>query len=157
MTLPSIPSPRSTTRMPARHTWTKNVTIASETEAGRAIVEEVLDRMRQHEWPENDIFAVHLALEEAIVNAIKHGNQLDESKQVHFECRLEPEQLYVRVEDEGSGFDPASLPDPTLDENLACPSGRGVMLMRGFMDTVAFNDRGNAVEMTKRRSPAECE
>ncbi len=148
----SVPSPRLTTRMQTRNTWTKDVRIPSDTEAGRAIVEEILAELRKRAWPEGDIFAVHLALEEAIVNAIKHGNQLDTDKMVEFQCRLGAEELCVRVADEGPGFDPNAVPDPTLDENLACPSGRGVMLMRGFMDTVEFNERGNAVQMTKRRS-----
>ena len=136
--------------------WMKETSIPSNTDAGRIVVEEILAEMRHKEWPEEDIFAVHLALEEALVNAIKHGNQLDESKQVHVDCRLSHDQLLVEIGDEGTGFAPDSLPDPTLDENLECPSGRGVMLMRGFMTEVDFNDVGNVVSMLKRRS-AEAE
>ncbi len=138
--------------MQTQDTWTKDVKIASQTEAGRAIVEEVLEQLRGRGWPEGDAFAIHLALEEAIVNAIKHGNQLDPEKVVHFQCQLSDDELSVLIQDEGPGFDPGDIPDPTLDENLACPSGRGVMLMRSFMDEVTFNECGNSVQMSKRRS-----
>lgn len=139
-------------RMHNNNVWQKNIRIPSNTDAGRALVEEVLAEARKREWPEDDLFGVHLALEEALVNAIRHGNQMDERKLVSIDCTVSAEQVAVQIADEGNGFDPNELPDPTLDENLECPSGRGVMLMRSFMDQVDFNHTGNAVSMRKNRS-----
>jgi serine/threonine-protein kinase RsbW len=66
-----------------------------------------------------------------------------------------PDEMRIEVEDEGSGFDPSAVPDCTLEDRLDVPSGRGVMLMRSFMTSVAFNARGNRVTMEKKRVPAD--
>lgn len=96
-------------------------------------------------------FAIKLALEEALANAIKHGNQCDPAKRVVVECRINSNQAAISVEDEGPGFDPGDVPDPTLDENLEKPFGRGVMLMRAYMNEVLFNETGNCVTLIKVR------
>ncbi len=101
-----------------------------------------------------DRFAIKLALEEALANAIKHGNCSDAAKHVKVEYEVEPQQVTISVCDEGCGFDPAEVPDPTLDENLEKPHGRGVMLMRTYMTDVSFNEAGNCVTMVKQRTPA---
>ena len=93
-----------------------------------------------------------MALEEAIVNAIKHGNQEDPEKKVHVVVNSTLQEFYLQVTDEGDGFDPDAVPDPTLDENLELGSGRGLMLMRHYMDHVVYNDRGNSLEVTKHRT-----
>ena len=98
-----------------------------------------------------ECFAVKLALEEALANAIKHGNRSDPEKQVFLEVFVDPDGLRITIEDQGMGFDPEDVPDPTLDENLEKPYGRGVMLMRAYMNEVQFNDLGNAVTMIKYR------
>ena len=98
---------------------------------------------------DHDVFSIRLALEEALVNAIKHGNQLDRGKKVHISYRLLADRFEVRITDEGPGFDPADVPDPTAVENLERPCGRGLMLMRHYMTEVAFNERGNSVIMSK--------
>lgn len=89
-------------------------------------------------------------MEEAIANAVKHGNRLDPSKQIHVTCRLGTSGLYVEVADEGEGFDPSAVPDPTAPDRLEEPSGRGIMLMRSFMDRVEFSPRGNCVKLEKQ-------
>ena len=71
------------------------------------------------------------------------------------EYRLSDNLLFVQVEDQGNGFNPNDVPDPTLDENLELPSGRGLMLMRTFMSMVEYNDKGNRVTMEKKRSAGE--
>ena len=109
------------------------------------------ERLEQADWCEHDVFSVHLAVEEAIVNAIKHGNRHDASKQVRVACRVTPEKFWIEIIDEGSGFDPDQLPDPTADENLECPCGRGVLLMRNFMTRVEFSEQGKRVVMEKHR------
>jgi serine/threonine-protein kinase RsbW len=98
-----------------------------------------------------------VAVRESVVNAIKHGNLLDEAKRVSLEFVLHPDALEVQVRDEGRGFDPGGVPDPLAEENLLKPAGRGIFFMRSFMDEVSysFSPRGGtAVKMVKRRSPA---
>jgi len=95
-------------------------------------------------------FAVRLALDEALANAINHGNGRDRSKKVSVAYRVTSQLIEISVCDEGHGFDPSDVVDPTLPENLAKPSGRGIMLMRSYMASVRFNDRGNCVTLTAR-------
>lgn len=129
---------------------------------------------------EAEQFRVAVALEEALLNAFYHGNlevssklrEIDhrrfaalaeqrcgeypyKERQIHVSVRLTPDQATFVVRDEGPGFDPSGLPDPTDPENLAKPCGRGVLLMRAFMDEVAYNAQGNEVTLIKRKhSPA---
>ena len=128
--------------------------MASETAAGKQIIEELLSDLSRLSWGEQEIFGIHLAVEEAVVNAIKHGNQFASDKTVRVCYYLSDQQLRVEITDEGSGFNPESVPDPTEDDNLECPSGRGLMLMRSFMSVVRFNDRGNSVLMERSRTGA---
>jgi serine/threonine-protein kinase RsbW len=101
----------------------------------------------------DDALGVRLAVEEAIVNGLRHGNQGDPSKCVRVRYRFAAEELVVDVEDEGPGFDPEQVPDPTQSENLERPSGRGLLLMRYFMTSVRYSGRGNRVTLCKRRTP----
>jgi serine/threonine-protein kinase RsbW len=100
---------------------------------------------------------VSVAVRECVVNAIKHGNQNDESKRVVVEFSPvpphDPEELVIRVEDEGEGFDPGELPDPLAPENILRPSGRGIFLIRSFMDDVQLQrgqHRGMEIRMVKK-------
>lgn len=136
--------------------WSVQQTIPSETGAGKRILEEVLDQLAAQRWGDHDIFGVHLALEEALVNAIRHGNRSDASKRVHVHCKISAERVWIEIRDEGPGFDPRSIPDPTEEENLENPSGRGIMLMRTFMSRVEYNDKGNCVVMEKLRAGRDC-
>jgi serine/threonine-protein kinase RsbW len=112
---------------------------------------ELLDALKRHDWNEKEIFGVHLAVEEALVNAIRHGNGSDERKQVRVSCTLEAHHLRLEIVDEGSGFDPAEVPDCTDAEYIHRPSGRGIMLMRKYMSRVEYMDGGHRVIMEKRR------
>jgi len=133
-------------------TWMKQATIPSDPDEGRKVLEEILEALRSKTWDEEDVFAVHLAVEEALVNAIKHGNQLDPDKTVAIDCEVTTDRVTIRITDEGPGFVPSEIPDPTLEENLECPSGRGLMLMRSFMSRIIHNERGNSVLMEKTRT-----
>lgn len=135
--------------------WSLEKRIPSDTAEARSLLDELLLRLKENGWPEEDTFGIHLAVEEALMNAIKHGNQRDPEKSVYVQCKVSPEMMRLVVEDEGQGFDPEAVPDPTLDENLELPSGRGLMLMRTFMSLVEFNDKGNRVTMEKKKSPPE--
>jgi serine/threonine-protein kinase RsbW len=96
-------------------------------------------------------FAVRLALEEAVANAFRHGNREDPEKTVTVRYAVSGHQIELAVEDEGPGFDPGAVPDPTEDANLEIPSGRGIMLMRAYMTSVEIVAPGNRIEMTFRR------
>jgi serine/threonine-protein kinase RsbW len=127
------------------------VIIPSDTEAGHAIQERILKALESLEYPPRDVFGVRLALEEALVNAIKHGNAMDPDKQVRIACEVTQEQVRIEIEDQGPGFAPSDVADPTDDENLDCPGGRGIMLMRAFMNVIEYNALGNCVTLVKLR------
>lgn len=129
--------------------------IPSEHGAAQAVLNEIVAAMRAQCWPVRDVFAVQLAVHEALVNAIVHGNRRCAEKQVHVAWRLMPEELLVSVTDEGLGFDPQALPDCTHPDRLDAPGGRGVALMRSFMDRVEFRDQGRSVVLVKKRSAAQ--
>jgi len=120
--------------------------------AARQLTQEVLRRLEDRGYEEESRFAVRLALEEALSNAIKHGNGSDPRKKIVVSTCIDNDGADITVADEGDGFDPASVPDPTADENLEKPCGRGIMLMRAYMDKVEYNDRGNEVRIVKHRS-----
>ena len=99
---------------------------------------------------EDIIFDVHVSFEEALRNAMIHGNKSDPGKGVLIETIIADNEIIIVVEDEGEGFAPKKLPDPTLDENLLKEGGRGVYLMRHLMDEVKFENDGRRVIMIKR-------
>ncbi len=91
-----------------------------------------------------------IALDEAFVNAVKHGNQFDVKKNVRITAEVSPKEARFTIEDEGEGFDVNSIPDPLDPENLFKTSGRGVLLIHNIMDEVRYNERGNRLEMIKK-------
>lgn len=94
---------------------------------------------------------VRTALIEAMANAVVHGNHEDVKKQVRVRCRYEPENcVSITVADEGEGFDPAAVPDPTKPQNLQSEHGRGIFLMKTFMDEVRFEKHGTEVHLVKK-------
>ncbi|MDY7009586.1 MAG: ATP-binding protein [Planctomycetota bacterium] len=125
--------------------------IPTDLTAARHLTEEILGRVEGVGYSEDDRFAIRLALEEALINAIKHGNKFDHARKVTVSADVGQDQTTITVCDDGAGFDPDAVPDPTTDENLEKPSGRGIMLMKAYMDEVSYNDRGNEVRMAKRR------
>jgi serine/threonine-protein kinase RsbW len=132
-------------------TWQCDQVIPSDASAGRRVLNDVLRQLKSLHWSRRDVFGVHLAVDEALVNAVLHGNASDKTKHVQFSCRISPQKIRVEIVDEGPGFDPATLPDPTTPARLGRPGGRGVMLMRAFMSRVEFRDRGNHVVLEKER------
>jgi serine/threonine-protein kinase RsbW len=99
-----------------------------------------------------DVFAVRLALEEAVINAIKHGHQGDPRKTVRVSYRISPQRVLINVDDEGPGFDPCQVADPLSPENLDRSTGRGLLLMRHYMTWVKHDACGNRVSMCKCRT-----
>ena len=133
------------------------VTIPSDTEAGQSVQERIIKLLEELNYPPRDIFGVRLALEEALVNAIKHGNGMDPDKSVRVDCRVNRDSVRIEIEDEGPGFQPEDVPDPTEDENLEKPCGRGIMLMRAFLSLVEYNASGNRVVLVKDREDASAD
>jgi serine/threonine-protein kinase RsbW len=129
--------------------WTIDREIPSCALDGHRLILEIIEQLQQAAWNQKDIFGVHLALEEAVVNAIKHGNCEDPDKVVQVVCKISSTRCWILVQDQGPGFDPENVPDCTLDENLDKPSGRGLKLMRNFMTMVQYNEDGNRVVMEK--------
>jgi len=115
----------------------------------RRVEEDILNCCRRHHFNDNDLFAIKLALEEALVNAVKHGNKMDPSKLVRINYRISDQRADVTIEDEGTGFNPGELPNPCAEENLERCCGRGILLMRAYMTSVVFNPQGNKVTLTK--------
>lgn len=92
-----------------------------------------------------------IALDEAFVNAIKHGNKFDANKIVRISAEVSSKEARFTIEDEGEGFNVSEIPDPTNPENLFKTSGRGVLFIHNIMDEVSYNSRGNRLTMVKRK------
>ena len=103
---------------------------------------------------EDAAFGLDMAVRESVTNAVLHGNRQDEGKQVEVTFEDAGDHVVVTVRDEGAGFDPAKVSDPTAEENLLKTSGRGILFMRSFMDTVEWEPHpagGTVVRMTKKK------
>jgi serine/threonine-protein kinase RsbW len=105
--------------------------------------------MEAEGYAHSDCMGMRLALEEAVVNALRHGHRFDPAKQVRVRFRVDAWETLVEVEDEGPGFDPNAVPDPAAAENLDRPSGRGLLLMRHFTSWLRFHGRGNRVTLCR--------
>lgn len=111
----------------------------------------LISQLNSYDYCENDTFAVRLALEEAFYNAVKHGNRMDPNKEVEISFSIDPEKVEIYMTDAGKGFNPNAVPDCRLKENLYKTEGRGLLLIRSYMDAVEFNEIGNSVHMVKHR------
>ena len=137
--------------MCANHT-TFDLKIPSDLGEARVLQTRIEEALVATAFTEHEIFAIKLAVEEALVNAIKHGNQLDPDKYVEVSFQVTCERFDIRIVDEGPGFNPEDVPDPTAIENIERPCGRGLLLIRGFMNEVQYHGRGNIVTMIKLRN-----
>jgi serine/threonine-protein kinase RsbW len=128
------------------------VAIPSDPNEARNVQALIEEQLRSNQFEDREIFSIKLALEEALVNAIKHGNQMDPSKKVHIQFNVNRERIDIRIVDEGNGFDLEDVPDPMAPENLERPCGRGLLLMRHYMTEVTFHAPGNRLTMSKVRN-----
>ncbi|GBC77084.1 Serine-protein kinase RsbW [bacterium HR08] len=99
---------------------------------------------------------ISMAVREAVINAIKHGNREDRQKRVEIQYAFNHDGLSIRVTDQGSGFDPSQVPNPLDPENLLKPTGRGIFYMKAFMDEVDIRSapgEGTIVRLRKKRRP----
>lgn len=119
---------------------------------GLRVQERICALMEGLSYTARDIFAMRLSLEEALTNAIRHGNKLSEEKVVSVDCEVDEVQIRVKISDQGEGFDPYGLPDPTAPEYIERPCGRGVMLMQTYLNLCEYSDRGRTVTMVRERN-----
>jgi serine/threonine-protein kinase RsbW len=126
------------------------LTISSEHPAVRAVQDQVLGELARFGFDHQSHFAVKLALEEALINAMKHGNKMDPGKKVHVEFKINRDQVEFIIEDEGPGFAREGVPDPTLDENIEKCSGRGILLIEAYMTRVYWSHGGRRLHMIKK-------
>jgi serine/threonine-protein kinase RsbW len=114
----------------------------------------ILTELERCQFSDEDIFGIKLALEEALTNAVKHGNGNDPTKKVTLKFAITQQKAVIIVGDEGAGFLPEDVPDCTEMERLAIPNGRGIMLIRAYMDEVCYRDRGREIYFAKHRTTA---
>jgi serine/threonine-protein kinase RsbW len=129
------------------------LSMKSEIDAISPFVDELMLKIRETHCDPGSEFAIELALREALANAVLHGNREDSEKKVHVLCECdEGSGVSLVVRDEGPGFDPGAVPDPLAPENLGAEHGRGILLMKQFMDEIHFEGGGTEVHMKKRPS-----
>jgi serine/threonine-protein kinase RsbW len=129
---------------------TLQASLASSLTAYHGFIQSILDQLAELGWHKTDLFAVHMALEESISNAIRHGNKEDPKKQVEVRCECSPTRFWVQITDEGSGFKPSAVPDCCAPDRLEVAGGRGLALIKAYMTDVQYNDLGNRLTMEKQ-------
>ncbi len=134
--------------------WKLHESIPSDVDAGHKVIERLMSALEDLQWEGRDLFHVQMAAEEAMVNAVTHGNHQAPDKVVEIEFRAAQGSVYMRFKDQGKGFVPGELPDPRQEEHLECTNGRGVMLIKEMMNEVHYNACGNEVTMLKHRTAA---
>lgn len=127
------------------------ITIDSDLQKVFFVQEEISHQLRSCHFEDREIFGIRLALEEALINAIKHGNRLHPDKKVRIELYVLHDRVDIAIADEGAGFNPEQVADPLVDENLDRPSGRGLFLIRHYMSELIYHPPGNRLTMSKVR------
>ena len=128
-----------------------SIVVESKPSSVDEVCEQVLSKLEDNGFGKDDIFAIHLTLEEAFHNAVKHGNKMDPSKKVQVDYSVDSGKVEICVTDQGAGFEPEAVADPRYGEGLYKAGGRGSLLMNSYMDVVSFNERGNSVRMVRYR------
>ena len=126
-----------------------SIVVESKPSAVVDVCKQILPKLEENKFDKDDIFAVHLTLEEAFLNAVKHGNKMDPAKKVKIDYSVDPDKVEISITDEGSGFAPESVVDPRFGGGLYEPGGRGILLMNSYMDIVKYNEQGNSVYMLR--------
>lgn len=117
----------------------------------REVQGQLVSAVAAHHFDEESIFAIKLALEEGLINAIKHGNKLDPQKTVTVKARVTDELAEFSIQDQGPGFERVDVPDPTDEANLEKSSGRGLLLIEAYMTEVKYHDNGRRLHMLRRK------
>lgn len=111
-------------------------------------------QLNDHDWSTSEIFGMQMAVEESLSNAYRHGNKNGELGEVEIRWKISSDEFTIEVKDNGEGFSVDAVPDPIAPENLESVNGRGLLLMRNYMDVVDFLDGGRRVVMRKTRPTA---
>jgi len=127
----------------------KPIVIDSTHEATKEPAQIIMRELNRFGYSEDAAFDIHLALSEAMANAVKHGNRGDPSKRIKVRYSISPARAVILVRDQGDGFDPSIIPDPTKADHLPLTSGRGIMLMRAYMSEVHYRRNGTEVCLIK--------
>ena len=134
-----------------RPPYTLQESIQSTREEIERVMAACIESLKACGHDEAAVFSIRLAMEEAMSNAMTHGNGGDSSKRIRVEMEISNGQFTASVTDEGPGYDPVHVPDPTADENLSIASGRGLALIRAFMTEVSLVPPGNRIQMLYRQ------
>lgn len=135
----------------ARRLGARWVEIPNDVSSGMRVLEAVVLELGLAGFESRQIGVIELAYTEALVNAIRHGNQDDPQKTVLIEYGIGSDQFWLAIEDEGDGFLPSDVDDPTQPENMLRPGGRGLLLIRSLVESVEFSARGNRITMSLSR------
>lgn len=130
----------------------KDIIFESDSGSIRESSSRILKDLESYAIGEKAAFEIKLCVEEAVRNAIVHGNKSDPKRQIRMGYWVDEGVLNIEIEDEGPGFDHGLVKDPTKDENLLRNSGRGVYLIRKLMDKVEYSQKGNMISMSKKIS-----
>lgn len=133
-------------------TWYAERRIPSHSIAAQEVLSELIAELEANGWSHREIFQMQLAFDEAVMNAITHGNGGDEKKFVSIAMEVSPTQASLEITDEGPGFDPDDVRDCTGAEAVCEPHGRGLLLIRTYMTSVEYHNRGSCVVLRKVRS-----
>ncbi|UCC94540.1 MAG: ATP-binding protein [Candidatus Omnitrophota bacterium] len=143
---PIAPEPSSVEQM---NSFQKTYTLNLPVEQIPSYVKHILEELGPLDLDGDTLFAIRLSVEEALTNAIKHGNKMDVTKKVFLHIDATFEKVEIEVVDEGEGFDYQRISPPTKKENLQKTSGRGIFLIKNYMDKVEFFDGGRRMKMIK--------
>jgi len=126
------------------------IKIPADTKHIKQAISKILGALNGRRISDDVIFDIRLCAEEAIKNAILHGDKGNSKLSVRISYAIAADKISIEVEDEGTGFDHKNSPDPTKEDNLMKTSGRGVYLIKKLMDSAEYNDAGNKITMIKR-------
>lgn len=121
--------------------------IPSDLAGMRQVQSPIMEAVAAHHFNDDARHAIQLALEECLINAIKHGNKLSPHKRVTVDAKVTDKLAEITIQDEGAGFKREDVPDPLHEDNLEKPSGRGLLLIESYMTSVKYSDGGRRVKM----------
>lgn len=131
----------------------RNYVIEGVLEKAYQIEREIIEDLEIQGYDDNALFSIRLAMDEALINALKHGNHNDSTKTLKISYDADDKRVMISVEDEGNGFDHRNILDPTRGESLRRTHGRGIFLVRQFMHEISFNEKGNRISFAYHREP----
>ena len=132
-----------------------SIVLQSDFSAFLKTCDDILSALRSENFGKDELFSVHLALEEAFANAVRHGNKNDPKKQVQVEYSVDADKIEIRVIDQGNGFEPADVADPRCPENIYKTYGRGLLLINSYMDEVDYQSGGSCIHMVKYKAASK--